>query len=293
MTILVIGGKNGQLAESFKLLNDDRLVFVGRPEFDFTQPDTLKIVFQGDQKPKLIVNTAAWTAVDAAETNQEDAYLVNRDGPAQLAKLCAVYDVPLIHVSTDYVFSGDKGSPYTETDPVSPETVYGASKAEGEQAILAAQPNSVILRTAWVYSAHNKNFVLTMINAGAKNPALKVVGDQHGNPTCSDDLAWAIIQIADRYLKEGWNSEWNGIYHAVGTGDATWYELAVEALQQAALYGQKMPEISAIKTEDWPTPAKRPQDSRLNTDKLYQVFNVRLPKWQDSVAKVVQTVFNA
>ncbi|MDI2091121.1 dTDP-4-dehydrorhamnose reductase [Commensalibacter oyaizuii] len=292
MTILVIGGKNGQLATSLQNLNDARLTFVGRPDFDFTQPETLKAVFQG-KKTDLIINTAAWTAVDAAETSQEDAYLVNRDGPAQLAKLCAVYDIPLIHISTDYVFAGDKGSPYVESDPISPQTVYGASKAEGEQAILSAHSKAVILRTAWVYSAHGKNFVRTMINAGAKNPALKVVGDQCGNPTCSDDLAVVIMSIADRILTKTWDEDWTGIYHAVGTGDATWYDLAVYTLQQATKYGQKMPEVTAIKTEDWPTPAKRPQDSRLNTDKLKDVFQVRLPRWQDSVEKVVKTLFSA
>lgn len=290
MTITVVGGKNGQLALSLKNLNDSRLKFIGRPEFDFTQLETLKTIFQGE-KPKLIINTAAWTAVDAAETNQEEAFLVNRDGPAHLAKLCAVHHIPFIHISTDYVFSGEQGSAYVETDSISPRTVYGESKAEGEQAILAAQPHSIILRTAWVYSAHGKNFVLTMIGAGAKNPVLRVVGDQQGNPTCSDDLAWAIMQIADRIVSEEWQEEWGGIYHAVGTGSATWYELAVYALQQAALYGQKMPEVEAIKTEDWPTPARRPQDSRLNTDKLYNTFNVRLPKWQESVDKVVKQLF--
>lgn len=292
MTILVIGGQHGQLAASLRNLRDDRLRFTGRPEFDLTRWDTMDPVLQRE-KPDLVVNTAAWTAVDSAEEHQKEVCLVNRDGPVYLAKLCAGYGIPLIHISTDYVFSGEKGEPYVETDPVSPQTVYGASKAEGEQGILAIQPHAIILRTAWVYSAHGKNFVRTMINAGAKNRVLRVVGDQKGNPTCSDDLARAIMEIAIQVTGEKWQDQWGGIYHAVGAGDATWYDLALYALQQAERYGQKLPEIKAIKTMDWPTPAKRPKDSRLNTDKLKNVFGIQLPDWHKSVEKVVQEILAA
>ena len=291
MTILVIGGKNGQLAESLRNLHDKRLKFIGRPQFDFTQHNTMSGVFEQD-RPDLIVNTAAWTAVDAAEDHRDEAYLVNSDGPAYFAELCAGYNIPMIHISTDYVFSGEKGTSYVETDPISPETVYGASKVAGEKAILQAHPHAIILRTAWVYSAHGKNFVRTMINAGAKNPTLRVVGDQKGNPTCSDDLAWTIMKIADQIVGQKWQDNWSGIYHAVGTGDATWYDLAVYALKQAEHYGQKMPSITSIKTEDWPTPAKRPQDSRLNTDKLYKTFAIRLPDWRKSVDNVIKKIFS-
>ncbi len=290
MTIFVIGGQHGQLAESLRNLKDERLHFVGRPVFDFTKQETIASFFK-KYKLSLIINTAAWTAVDAAEDHKEEVYLVNKDGPAYLAKLCAEYHVPLIHVSTDYVFSGDKHSPYIETDPVSPKTVYGVSKAAGEVAILKAQSHSIILRTAWVYSAHGKNFVRTMINAGAKNHSLRVVGDQKGNPTCSDDLAWAIMEIVNQIIGKKWNNHWSGIYHAVGTGDATWYDLAVYSLEQAEKYGQKMPTVIAIQTKEWPTPAKRPQDSRLNTDKLDKIFGIRLPDWHKSVEKVVQRIF--
>lgn len=291
MTILVIGGKNGQLAESLRNLHDKRLKFIGRPQFDFTQHNTICGVFEQD-RPDLVVNTAAWTAVDAAEDHRDEAYLVNSDGPAYLAELCAGYNIPMIHISTDYVFSGEKGTPYVETDPISPETVYGVSKVAGEKAILQAHPHAIILRTAWVYSEHGKNFVRTIINAGAKNPALRVVGDQKGNPTCSDDLAWTIMKIADRIVGQKWQENWSGIYHTVGTGDATWYDLAVYALRQAERYGQKMPSITSIKTEDWPTPAKRPQDSRLNTDKLYKTFAIRLPDWHKSVDNVIKKIFS-
>ncbi|GBQ26079.1 dTDP-4-dehydrorhamnose reductase [Acetobacter estunensis NRIC 0472] len=287
--ILVTGG-NGQLATSLANLGGARVVRVGRPEFDFERPETIKATL-AKYNPSAVVNAAAWTAVDLAETEVAGADAANCTGPALLAAACAKRNIPFVHVSTDYVFSGDKGAPYVETDPVSPETVYGRTKAEGEQKVLAADPKAIILRTSWVYSAHGKNFVRTMINAGAKNPALKVVGDQRGNPTCSDDLAQAILDILGLIERNGWKDEFAGIYHACGTGEATWHELAVAALEEAAKHGQKMPEVAAIRTEDWPTPAKRPADSRMDNGKLAQVFGVKMPQWRESVARTVTTVF--
>ncbi|EHH67702.1 dTDP-4-dehydrorhamnose reductase [Gluconobacter morbifer] len=289
--ILVTGG-NGQLATSLANLGGARVVRVGRPEFDFDHPETIAATV-AKYHPSVVVNAAAWTAVDRAETEKEGAERANCSGPAALAAACAKAGIPFIHVSTDYVFSGDKGEPYTEQDPTTPQTVYGSTKADGEQAVLAANPKSIILRTAWVYSAHGKNFVKTMVNAGAKNPALKVVGDQHGNPTSSDDLAEAILAIIDLIEKDGWKANYAGIYHASGTGSTTWHGLAVAALEEAAKHGQSMPSVTAIRTEDWPTPAKRPQDSRLDNTKLHRIFGVRLPEWRDSIARTVHKLFSA
>lgn len=287
--ILVTGGK-GQLATSLVNLGGPRIRCVGRPDFDFDKPETLAATLDAI-KPVAVVNAAAWTAVDLAESEPEGAARANASGPEELARLCALRGIPLIQVSTDYVFSGDKGAPYVETDPVSPETVYGRTKAEGESKTLAANPKTIVLRTSWVYSAHGKNFVRTMLNAGAKNPALKVVGDQKGNPTSSDDLAEAILSILAVLEKDGWKDEFAGIYHACGTGETTWHGLAVAALQDAATHGQKMPEVAAIRTEDWPTPAKRPADSRMDNSKLTRVFGVTMPAWQDSVRKTVDQIF--
>lgn len=287
--ILVTGGK-GQLATSLVNLGGPRIRCVGRPDFDFDKPETLAATLDAI-KPVAVVNAAAWTAVDLAESEPEGAARANASGPEELARLCALRDIPLIQVSTDYVFSGDKGAPYVETDPVSPETVYGRTKAEGESKTLAANPKTIVLRTSWVYSAHGKNFVRTMLNAGAKNPALKVVGDQKGNPTSSDDLAEAILSILAVLEKDGWKDEFAGLYHACGTGETTWHGLAVAALQDAATHGQKMPEVAAIRTEDWPTPAKRPADSRMDNSKLTRVFGVTMPAWQDSVRKTVDQIF--
>ena len=287
--ILVTGGQ-GQLATSLKKLGGDRVVIVGRPEFDLAKPETIAATLDR-VRPALVVNAAAWTAVDLAETEIEGATAANETGPAELARLCAAQDIPLIHVSTDYVYAGDKGAPYVETDPVTPQTVYGRTKAAGEQAVLKAQPRSIVLRTAWVYSGHCKNFVRTMVNAGAKNTHLKVVGDQYGCPTNADDLAKAILDIA-KQVEAGWQDRFAGIYHACGTGETSWHGLAVAALEEATRHGQAMPvEVAAIRTEDWPTPAKRPQDSRLDCSKLEAVFGVRLPEWRDGVARAVDEHF--
>ncbi|WP_025886051.1 dTDP-4-dehydrorhamnose reductase [Asaia prunellae] len=287
--ILVTGGQ-GQLATSLKMLGGDRVVVVGRPEFDLAQPETLAATLKR-VNPSLVVNAAAWTAVDLAESEIEGATAANETGPAELARLCAARDVPLVHVSTDYVYAGDKGAPYVETDPVTPQTVYGRTKAAGEQAVLKAHPRSIVLRTSWVYSGHCKNFVRTMVNAGAKNTHLKVVGDQYGNPTSADDLAKAILSIADQ-VEAGWQDRFAGIYHASGTGETSWHGLAVAALEEASRHGQSMPvEVAAIRTQDWPTPAKRPQDSRLDCSKLERVFGIRLPEWRDGVARAVDEHF--
>jgi len=288
--ILVTGGA-GQLATSLVNLGGTRIVRVGRPEFDFDAPGSLRRVIEAIA-PSVVVNAAAWTAVDMAETEVAGAERANREGPAEIAKICAERDIPLIHVSTDYVFSGDKGAPYVETDPVSPDTVYGRTKAEGESLVLAANPKSVILRTAWVYAAHGKNFVRTMINAGAKNPTLKVVGDQQGNPTSADDLAEAILAIIARIEAEGWKPDYAGLYHACGTGETTWHGLADATLDEAATHGQAKPEILAIRTQDWPTPAKRPADSRMDNSKLAATFGFHMPHWRESLRRTVGALFS-
>ena len=239
-----------------------------------------------------MVNAAAWTAVDAAESDPGGAARANRDGPALLATLCEEASIPLIHVSTDYVFDGDKGAPYVETDATSPTGVYGRTKQAGEQAALAACSRTIVLRTSWVYSATGKNFVRTMLNAGEKNPTLKVVGDQCGAPTSADDLAAAIIDILAAIETTGWTDSYAGIYHAAGTGETTWHGLAVAALEAAAQHGRRMPEVIAIRTQDWPTPARRPADSRLDCDKLERVFGVRLPAWRRSLSLTVDRLLD-
>ncbi|MFT8676456.1 MAG: dTDP-4-dehydrorhamnose reductase [Acetobacter sp.] len=289
--ILVTGGQ-GQLATSLVTLGGARIHRVGRPDFDFDRPETLAATLEAVQ-PVAVVNAAAWTAVDLAESEPEAAALANTYGPAELARLCAMRGIPLIHISTDYVFAGDKGTPYVETDRISPQTVYGETKAEGEKLALTANPKTLVLRTSWVYSAHGKNFVRTILNAGAKNPVLKVVGDQIGNPTSSDDLARAILSMLATIEKNGWQDDFAGLYHACGTGETTWHGLAVAALKEAANYGQAMPSVTAIRTEDWPTPAKRPAVSSMNNAKLHDVFGITMPRWDDSLRQVVKALYRS
>ena len=263
-SILVTGGA-GQLATALQQEGGAAVRVVGRPEFDFDRPETLAAVFAA-ARPALLVNAAAWTAVDAAEADPEAAGRANRDGPAMLAALCADAGIPMIHVSTDYVFDGLKGAPYVEADPTSPTGVYGRTKLEGEQAVLAACPRAVVLRTSWVYSAVGKNFVRTMLGAAQKVPRLRVVADQRGCPTSARDLAAAILAIAPQVTGAGLGGTGTGVYggsgpgglgprvaheagsggpgrtvpgrygvfHACGSGDTTWHGLAMAVFEAAA-----------------------------------------------------------
>ena len=287
--ILVTGG-SGQLAMALEAAANVPLRRVGRPDFDFDRPETIEACFLATD-PWLVVNAAAYTAVDAAEADQDAAYRANRDGPAELARLCAAAGIPLIHVSTDYVFDGAKDSPYLETDPVAPQGVYGASKLAGEQAVLASGAHAIILRTAWVYAHTGKNFVRTMLNVGRTRDKLTVVADQVGCPTSAADLADAILVIAARLRDGGWSAEFGGVFHAAGTGETSWHGLARAVFAEAARHGAKIPTVDPIRTEDWPTPAKRPANSRLDCGRLETVFGVRLPEWRVSVARTVDRIF--
>ena len=291
MAVIMVTGGAGQLATAMEQEGGAVVRRVGRPEFDFDRPSSIAEAVQAAQ-PTLVVNAAAWTAVDAAEAEPEAAGRANRDGPAALAAHCADAGIPLIHVSTDYVFDGTKGAPYTEDDPTNPTGVYGATKLEGEQAVLAACPHAVVLRTSWVYSATGKNFVRTMLAAAQKNPRLRVVADQRGCPTAARDLAVAILAVAAR-LRDGWQDQYAGVFHAAGTGSTTWHGLAVALFEDAAIYGHPAPTVDAIATADWPTPARRPPDSRLDCTKLAEVFDVRLPEWRGGLSRVVAELLAA
>lgn len=283
--ILVTGG-TGQVATELAARAD--VARVGRPEFDFDRPDSIAETFHRVQ-PTLVVNAAAWTAVDAAEKEVDAAYRANRDGPAALASLCAAAGIPLIHISTDYVFSGDKPAPYVEDDPTGPSGVYGASKLAGEQAVLASGAQAVILRTAWVYNATGKNFVRTMLNLAQRMDTLRVVADQQGCPTNAGDLADAILAISAR-LAAGWQPAYHGVFHAAGTGSTNWHAFADAIFDEAARHGRPRPTVNPIATADYPTPARRPANSRLDCTKLADVFGVALPGWRPSLARTIDAI---
>ncbi len=281
--ILVTGGA-GQVATELATLGGNRVLRVGRPEFDFDRSDSIAATFER-VRPAAVVNAAAWTAVDAAETEEAAAFRANRDGPAALARLCAAADVPLVHLSTDYVFDGRKPTPYVETDPTGPMGAYGRSKLAGEAAVLGAGGRAAVVRTAWVYNATGKNFVRTMLAAALKTDTLRVVTDQQGSPTHAADLAVAILAVLDRMAD--WRPEYGGVFHAAGTGSTTWHGFAEAIFTEAAKHGRRKPIVVPIATADWPTPAARPANSRLDCTKLSRVFGVQLPAWEPSLVSTV------
>ncbi len=286
--ILITGG-SGQLGNALQALATAQEVSfqaVSRPDFDFERPESIDACFHA-ASPALVINAAAYTAVDAAESNVAAATSGNHTGPLQLARLCAEAGIPMIHVSTDYVFDGAKGAPYVEDDTTAPTGVYGATKRDGEQAILESGANAIILRTAWVYAAHGKNFARTMLGAARRVSTLRVVADQRGTPTAAPDLAAAILSISLKIRQDGWQDGFRGIYHATGTGETTWHGFATRIFEVAASAGLPPPVVTPITTADWPTPAKRPADSRLDCGKLARVFGCQLPDWRDSVAPIV------
>jgi dTDP-4-dehydrorhamnose reductase len=282
--ILVTGG-GGQLATALADVGGAAVRVVGRPGFDFDRPDSIDATFAA-ATPGLVVNAAAWTAVDAAEQDEAGAMRANRDGPARLAALCAEAGTPLVHISTDYVFDGRKGAPYFETDPTSPTGVYGASKLAGEREVLAKCQKAVIVRTSWVYSTTGKNFVRTMLNLAQTRDRLRVVADQKGCPTAARDLAEIVLGIARR-LGDGWRDDYAGVFHSCGAGWVTWHGFAEAVFDEAARYGAKRPIVEPITTAEYPTPARRPADSRLDCGRLHRVFGLRQPEWRASLARTI------
>ena len=285
--ILVTGG-SGQVARALAATAGRRdLRVVGRPDWDFDRLDTLPGLLE-TAAPAMVINAAAHTAVDKAETDADAAWRANCHAPRLIAEYCARAGIPLIHISTDYVFDGTKGAPYVESDPVNPTGVYGASKLVGENAVLATGARAIILRTSWVYAAEGKNFVRTMLGLAATRRQLRVVADQRGCPTAAQDLAGAILRIADSILASGWQDRYRGVTHAAGSGDTTWHGLAVAAFAEAAQRGLAPPEVTPIATADYPTAARRPADSRLDCARLGRVFGIALPQWRNGLQRTIK-----
>lgn len=243
--------------------------------------------------PKVVINAAAYTAVDKAEADESRAFAVNRDGPAHLAEACAMHDASLIHVSTDYVFDGCKAEPYTEDDPTNPLSVYGKSKMAGEMAVRAACARHVILRTAWVHGVHGNNFVKTMLRLGSEQRLLRVVDDQYGAPTFASDLAGAVLSVARRMVDNTVPSEGLGTFHCAGGGATTWYKLAREIFSASKSRGEMIPEIEAITTEQYPTPAPRPPNSVLDCGKLARVYGIAMRPWEEALSDMLNETLKA
>lgn len=252
----------------------------GHGELDITNAGHVREVI-ARTKPRVVVNAAAYTAVDKAESERELAFAVNEAGPRNLAQACADLDIPLIHISTDYVFDGAKPAPYVEDDPVAPLGVYGASKLAGERAVSQSGARAIILRTAWVYGAHGNNFVKTMLRLGAERDVLRVVDDQRGCPTAAADIAGTVLALAGRLSAGAANPSLFGIFHCVGSAETTWFGFARGIFEAANL--AKTPRVEPIRTADYPTPARRPANSVLDCSKLAAVHGMTMPPWPKSL----------
>jgi dTDP-4-dehydrorhamnose reductase len=264
-----------------------RLWLPARDEMDLGDVASIARALEG-QPLAAIINAGAYTAVDKAESEPVATFAANAMGPATLAEAARRLDVPLVHISTDYVFDGRKCGWYLEADPVAPLGVYGASKEAGEQAVRAIHRRSVIVRTAWVISPHRANFLKTMLRLAAERPLLRVVADQRGCPTVAADLAQAVQTVALRHLAD--RDAPTGTFHFVNAGEATWYELACAILAEAARCGHPAPAIEAITTADYPTPAARPANSRLATTAITTAYGIAPRPWRDAVAETVEQV---
>ncbi len=285
---ILITGSTGQLARELQseLAGTGKLLALGHNALDLAVPEQIREQVRL-LRPDLIINAAAYTAVDPAETHREQAFAVNARGPQVLAEEAARLGVPLIHYSTDYVFDGRKTEPYDEHDTPNPLGVYGASKLAGEQAIQAVGGEHLILRTSWVYGVHGHNFVKTMLRLARQRDALGVVSDQIGCPTQAGSIASVLLELARRYA-DGAELAW-GVYHYSGAPACSWYDFAVEIFRQGEAAGliARQPEVSPIMTAQYPTPARRPAWSVLDCSRFEAAFGLAPHRWQEDLADVL------
>ncbi|HEY0630184.1 MAG TPA: dTDP-4-dehydrorhamnose reductase [Sphingomicrobium sp.] len=290
---LLVTGKNGQLAQSLTehaaLWPGIELIAVGRPDIDLESPGSASELIRR-LKPDLVINAAADTDVDGAEEQPLRARRINGEAAGEVAAAAAAIGSPIIHISTDYVFDGSSIEPYSEEEPTRPINAYGCSKLAGEEAVQAANPRHLILRTAWLYSPFGRNFVKTIFEAAGERDELRVVADSRGSPTSALDLAGALLKIAECWPGTT-GREQGAVYHLAGSGEASWYELACEIMTCRARLGLPTARVIPIAGSDWPRRAARPSFSVLSNSKFIGDFGFGLPPWQCSVAEVVDRIF--
>jgi len=281
MKTLIIG-QHGQvsLALQQQLQGLGELIILGRDQLDLANPDQIRTQIRA-HKPDLIINAAAHTAVDLAESEPDAAFAINAIAPGILAEEAKALGIPLFHYSTDYVFDGSKPAPYTETDTPNPLGVYGQSKLDGERAIVAVGGEYLILRTSWVYSNHGKNFLLTMQRLLQEKPHMRIVADQIGAPTWAGTIAASTRALIERW-QAGEAGPW-GIYHLTAQGETSWFGFAEAIGEHLRAQGKACAELEAIPSSAYPTPAKRPLNSRLDCNRLQQQWHVSQPQWQDAL----------
>ncbi len=278
MSRLLVFGRTGQVARELARLAPEAR-FLGRDEADLTDPDACARAIR-NSACSAVINAAAHTAVDRAESEPDLARLVNAEAPAAMAHAAAGLGLPFLHISTDYVFDGSGDQPRTETDPTGPLGVYGATKLAGEQGIAAAGGQWAVLRTSWVFSAHGANFVKTMLRLGAERQELRVVADQHGGPTPAADIAQACLSMVQAMQADPARG---GLYHFSGAPDTNWAGFAREIMAQAGLACR----IADIASSDYPTPARRPMNSRLDCAAIRRDFGIDRPDWRAGLAQVL------
>ena len=287
MAKFLITGAHGQVGYCLvqQLQGKHEILAVDRDELDITDETAVKNTIKNFH-PNVIINAAAYTAVDRAETEVELSEAINVKGPKYLAKAAKSIDAAILHISTDYVFDGQIECKYKETDTTAPQSVYGRTKLEGEQAVAETNDKFIVLRTAWVFGEHGNNFVKTMLRLSKTRDTLSVVADQIGGPTYAADVARVLIHIAEQIIK-GKNIEY-GIYNFTGEPYVSWYDFAKaifsEAVSQKVL--KKAPIVNPITTADYPTPAKRPANSRLDLTKIQQVFDIQPSNWQKALKNI-------
>ena len=297
MQKILLTGVNGQVGHALKTkLTEYGVIALSREQLDLTKIHDIRRVVR-EIKPNVIINPAAYTEVDKAESEPELAFAINVTAAQILAEEAARLGAALIHFSTDYVYDGTKKNPYVEHDELNPVSIYGKSKLAGEAAIRAVGLPHLILRTSWVYGAYGKNFLKTILRLAAERDALRIVGDQVGAPTSSESIANAVVQLVDVWKPTQENQ--TGIYHLTNKGETSWYGFSCEIVNQynVLMSGKDWPalkvnvkNIAAITTADYPTPAARPANSRLNNAKLKQVFDVELPAWPHALQQVMQSL---
>jgi len=278
---ILVTGRHGQLAQSLAVGGGGEVLLMGRPELDLAIPGSARSAIL-TARPSLVVNAAAFTAVDLAETEEPVAHRINADAAGEVAVAACDLGVPIIHISTDYVFDGQATTPFVETAATAPINAYGRTKLAGEEAVRAANADHLILRTSWLISPFGRNFVRTMVDLGAQRDTLSVVADQYGNPTSALDLADAILVIARRWAT-GDRTGLGETYHLAGTGIASWSDLAV-AVQEIAKTGAT---VTPTTSADWPTPAGRPAYSALDSGKFARDFGYNMPEWRQSLGPIV------
>ncbi|MFL6436216.1 MAG: dTDP-4-dehydrorhamnose reductase [Terriglobales bacterium] len=292
---LLLIGKNGQVGHDILPLLESMsdVTAVDRSSLNLAVPDDIQRCVRS-LRPEIIVNAAAYTAVDKAEAEPEVARAINATGPQVLAQEARAAGSILIHYSTDYVFDGTKPDRYVETDPMCPLEVYGNTKAEGEEAIRNSGCRHLIFRTSWVFSNRGNNFLLTMLRLARERDQLRIVNDQMGAPTSSESLARATVEVLKSVRRPERAESLFGTYHMAACGETSWFGFASEIFRQASMHlSLRIPKLHAITTSEYPTPAKRPLNSRLNCEKLKLSFGVTMPTWEECLTSVITTLSSA